>query len=252
MDPLTDFVPSITPYHYVYNNPIAFTDPSGMWPEDQDNSLASTFVDKDGNVLYHIDDGDPAVYLVDDIEAWVQGGRQKDGLTTIGWEDPSKTYNPGDQYYYYSPDYDPEYGGMASSNAEEYWDAHIRYFQDLGYYDEDGNPIYSNPYFDGAKGSPMSFMMAFGVAATRLAPSWTISSLEPTTIGEITAGFATALLATYIWYQQFAHVKKKQSSGKANLDDHDAQYIHGGKKRPKNKNQRKGAEKRRLKGKRIN
>jgi len=50
----------------------------------------------------------------------------------------------------------------------------------------------------------------------------------------------------------FAHKKKKQSTGKSGLDRHDAQYTHGGKKRFKNPNQRKDAERRRNKGKRIN
>ena len=50
----------------------------------------------------------------------------------------------------------------------------------------------------------------------------------------------------------FAHIKKKQSTGKSNRDRHDKQYAHGGKNRPANPNRRKGAEKRKNKGKIIN
>jgi len=67
---------------------------------------------------------------------------------------------------------------------------------------------------------------------------------------------ATMLTAAvvHVGYEiyQFAHNKKKQSTGKSGSDRHDAQYKHGGKKRPENPNQRKGAEERRLKGKRTN
>lgn len=35
MDPLTDLMVSWSPYHYTYNNPINFTDPSGMLPADR-------------------------------------------------------------------------------------------------------------------------------------------------------------------------------------------------------------------------
>jgi len=51
------------------------------------------------------------------------------------------------------------------------------------------------------------------------------------------------------WYDE-AHKQKKQSSGKSKGDRHDRQYTHGGKNRPKNPNQRHGAEERRNVGKR--
>ena len=35
VDPLTDLQEDYTPYHYVYNNPLSFTDPTGMFPFDE-------------------------------------------------------------------------------------------------------------------------------------------------------------------------------------------------------------------------
>ena len=65
----------------------------------------------------------------------------------------------------------------------------------------------------------------------------------------ITAGLVYAGYEIGAAIYDFAHTKKKQSTGKARSDSHDAQYSHGGKNRPKNPNKRKGAERRRLKGK---
>lgn len=49
----------------------------------------------------------------------------------------------------------------------------------------------------------------------------------------------------------FAHVRKKQSTGKSKRDRHDRQYNQGGKHRPNNPNRRKGANERKNKGKII-
>ncbi len=51
---------------------------------------------------------------------------------------------------------------------------------------------------------------------------------------------------------EFAHGKKKQSTGKSKSDKHDAQYTHGGKNRPENPNKKRGADERRNKGKVVN
>ena len=77
IDPLAEIVPGITPYHYCYNSPANFTDPTGMIA----NAITSTFIDPDGNILDVRDDGDRNIYLVHDPDNW---DGSTDGLATVG------------------------------------------------------------------------------------------------------------------------------------------------------------------------
>lgn len=54
VDPLAEKAPGWTPYRYGFNNPIRYTDPTGMFE--------STHTDEYGNVLAVYDDGDNGVY----------------------------------------------------------------------------------------------------------------------------------------------------------------------------------------------
>lgn len=57
VDPLAEKMPFAAPYSYVFNNPLKYTDPTGMIP--------STHTDQEGNVLAVYNDGDKGVYRHD-------------------------------------------------------------------------------------------------------------------------------------------------------------------------------------------
>ncbi len=95
VDPLAEMNYSVSPYVYCNNNPVNMIDPTGML------GMASTYVNKKGEIIDHFDDGDNKVYLVSDQTNWILNGRKKDGLPIIGFEDPKVTYKKGEQYVYY-------------------------------------------------------------------------------------------------------------------------------------------------------
>jgi len=83
-----------------------------------------------------------------------------------------------------------------------------------------------------------------------------VLALDPVPGDEVAVAAATLITAVVAWvgYEiyQFAHVKKKQSTGKSGADSHARQYKHGGKNRPENPNKRKKADDHRNKGKEVN
>jgi RHS repeat-associated protein len=93
IDELAESFFDISNYNFSNNNPIIFSDPSGMAPE----GIASTFVNDKGKVIEHRDDGDDNVYLVNDD--WKIGG-SKDGLPGLGKESKDETYVPGFTYQF--------------------------------------------------------------------------------------------------------------------------------------------------------
>ena len=90
-DPLSEEFTNWSPYNFSFNSPISFSDPSGMAPE----GINSTFIDPNGKVVEHRDDGDNNVYLVGDD--WKPGG-SKDGLPVGGKEKAGMIYKPGLNY----------------------------------------------------------------------------------------------------------------------------------------------------------
>jgi RHS repeat-associated protein len=96
MDELAESFFEYSPYSFSNNNPIYFSDPSGLSPEGQ-NDIASTFIDPTGKVVEHRDDGDNNVYLVG--EDWKKGGSKND-LSIVGKEKSGMMYYPGLKYQF--------------------------------------------------------------------------------------------------------------------------------------------------------
>lgn len=90
IDELAENFDDLSPYNFSNNNPIIFSDPSGLAPK----GIASTFVDPNGRVVEHRDDNDDNVYLVG--SGWKPGG-SKSGLSVVGHETPGETYRKGDK-----------------------------------------------------------------------------------------------------------------------------------------------------------
>nr|WP_262895354.1 RHS repeat-associated core domain-containing protein [Penaeicola halotolerans] len=66
VDPLADQFLSWTPYHYAYNNPIFWNDPTGAAPEsgDEFRGLATRYIDPSGRTIINTDDGRDDVFVV--------------------------------------------------------------------------------------------------------------------------------------------------------------------------------------------
>lgn len=93
MDALAESFFEFSPYSFSNNNPIYFSDSSGLAPEGFKDVMASSIV-RNGKVVEHREDGDPSIYLAD--FGW-KVGDSTEGLPLIGFEKPGQNYNVGDK-----------------------------------------------------------------------------------------------------------------------------------------------------------
>ena len=90
VDPLADDAPGWTPYRYGFNNPLSYTDPTGM----MENAITTTVVDANGKVIYHKNDDDNNIYYSSD---GVQGrDGNVSGLPVLGQEKRGYNYRVGE------------------------------------------------------------------------------------------------------------------------------------------------------------
>jgi RHS repeat-associated protein len=90
IDPEAGDFEQYSPYNYALNDPVINIDPDGKRSE----RITSTFVNPDGEILDHRDDGDSQIYFVENPTKW---DGSKDNLPVLGYEIPGHKYVKGEK-----------------------------------------------------------------------------------------------------------------------------------------------------------
>ena len=94
VDPAASEYPSLSPYAYVANNPVRFTDPTGMWIEDENGALIAEKNDDALSLSEHLDiDLEEANAMFSNLDNW-DGGNNTTGITDVDGHTLSTTGNP--------------------------------------------------------------------------------------------------------------------------------------------------------------
>jgi RHS repeat-associated protein len=112
IDPEAGDFEQYSPYNYALNDPVINIDPDGKRSE----RITSTFVNPDGEILDHRDDGDSQIYFVENPTKW---DGSKDNLPVLGYEIPGHKYVKGEKVQINLPLPIPMSGAIETDNTIE-------------------------------------------------------------------------------------------------------------------------------------
>lgn len=118
VDPLADAQVTLSPYHFAYDNPIRFNDPSGMIGEDFRQNIMTVVVNEDTNEEYEIDDGYDFRFYV--------SGEEFDEIKEAESIEGTSAYN---RWFWNAVGYE-----LKNSNSDDRFDRlmHFFFYEDAG------------------------------------------------------------------------------------------------------------------------
>jgi len=233
VDPMADKYPSMSPYAYCAWNPVKLVDPEGMEAMENDD----WYTDRKGRLKW-----DPVVTK----ETTLKKGEVYLGKTVLFTNDDGQIVYGDEQGKLYSFAHFAKANINADATTSE-TDADVAVPVALPF----------EVFLWKQISTTAEIVLEATVAIAWIIPACLLlssdSSPRQNEQGKSKSRIDDVADAKESSYQPFAHDTKKNGKLKGNRSDcHDAQYNHGGKKRKPNPNQRKGADERRNRGKRIN
>ncbi len=230
IDPLAEDYYAWSPYNYSYNSPILFVDPTGMGPTDWKKNA-------EGNLVYDEN------LTKENASTQLKEGESYVGESFLG-------QNQNGEIFAFGKD------GEVSKSDNKAVD-YDKFEEKTGVSIERLDITTQEVEKEGVEKAMITMAVSIetGIAADAVIPEPSDAVPQKWVGYAVGLGISAAILSTvdtdYVIstteraIDNFAHKRKKQSTGKSGSDRHQRQYNQGGKNRPKNPNQRKGAERRR-------